>query len=143
MDGIFCIFVLMKDLFHKITSFLIAILLLGSTISWTVEKHYCMGRVMDIAIFHEAKDCGMQMMNSEEDMKMDCCSDEITVVQGQDDLKISFDELTFDQQLFLAAYTHSYINLYNVLREHVVPHKEYPPPILVKDIQVLDQVFLI
>lgn len=120
-----------------------ALLLLASTTSWTVEKHFCMGRVMDIAVFHKADDCGMQLLDAEQDMTMDCCSDETIVVKGQEDLKLSFNDLDLTEQLFLTAFTQSYVDLFNVLEQKVVPHKDYPPPLLVSDIQLLDQVFLI
>ncbi|PCJ98961.1 MAG: hypothetical protein COA50_00680 [Flavobacteriaceae bacterium] len=120
-----------------------ALFLLVSTTSWTVEKHYCMGRLMDIAIFQEAEGCGMQLLDAEENIEMNCCSDEVTFVEGLDDLKITFNDLSSDQQLFIAAYTHSYFGLFDVVLEQPVPNKDYPPPILVRDIQVLDQVFII
>lgn len=118
-------------------------LILASTTSWTVEKHYCMGRIMDVAINHEAQDCGMQLMNTDENLKMDCCSDEIAVIQGQDDLKITFEDLSIDEQFFAISFIYSYINLFEVLKKEKGPHIDYPPPNLVQDIQLLNQVFLI
>ncbi|WP_235856455.1 HYC_CC_PP family protein [Flagellimonas oceanensis] len=41
----------MKQFFHQIVSSLMALLVLASTVSWTVDKHICMGRVMDISLF--------------------------------------------------------------------------------------------
>jgi hypothetical protein len=65
-------------------------------------------------------------------------------MEGQDELKVrSFDDIQFEQQLFLASYVYSYVNLFEGLPQLVVPHKDYSPPNLVKDIQVVDQVFLI
>ncbi len=121
-----------------------ALLLLASTVSWTVEKHYCMGHVVDITLFGEAESCGM-MMSLDEEMPMEpsCCTDEIISVDGQDDLKISFEEIGFEQQVFLYAFTYTYLSLSTNLEEQSVPYNEYPPPVLVKDIQLLDQVFLI
>ncbi|MGB5553765.1 MAG: hypothetical protein WBM83_03835, partial [Flavobacteriaceae bacterium] len=82
-------------------------------------------------------DCAMM------DMDMDCCTDVEVLLQGQDDLKISFDQITFDQQVFIASFAYSYINLFEGFDEHVVPFKEYSPPPLIRDIQILDQTFLI
>ena len=125
-----------------------AFLLLASTTSWTVEKHYCMGHLVDMAFFGHAETCGMEMdssddFDSEVKDEKSCCSDEIIAMDGQDDLKISFNDISLDQQLFLVAFTHSYLNLFQELEGQAVPHKQYPPPTLVKDIHVLDQVFLI
>lgn len=124
------------------------VLLLLSTTSWKVEKHYCMGHLMDVAFFSDVDTCGMDMdMSDRSDSQMQqedsCCSDEVIVIDGQDDLKLSFNNLSLDQRSFMVAFTYSYIDLFETLTEQVVPHKHYPPPILVKDIQLLDEVFLI
>lgn len=113
-------------------------MVLVSTVSWTVDKHICMGRVMDISLFAHADTCGMDT-----DTETSCCDDESFTVQGQDDLKMSFDSFGLDHQVFLVAFAQSYLDLFVPLEEIPVPHEEYPPPILVKDIHILDQVFLI
>ena len=102
-----------------------------------------MGHLVDIAFFSEADSCGMLISNASEMQEMDCCDNETIVVDGQDDLKLSFDELSIDQQLFIASFTYSYIDLFEGLQEQIVPHLDYPPPLLVCDLQLLDQVFLI
>ena len=138
----------MKDALHKIVSIAMVFLLLLSTISWKVEKHYCMGRLMDMALFVDVADCGMGTAYNEnsqnfDETKQPCCDDEVIFIDGQDDLKIAFNDLDTDQQSFLIAFKHSYLNLFYVQTEKPVPFEQYPPPILVKDIQLLDEVFLI
>ncbi len=135
-----------KKGFQKISSLLMALLLLLSTVSWTIEKHTCMGRVMDTALFAKAADCGMDAaMKVMEDTSLEnhCCGDETITLQGQDDLKISFNDISFDQQIFLVAFTNYYIELFNGLEQQKRTDKYYPPPLLVKDIQLLDETFLI
>ena len=123
-----------------------ALLLLLSTVSWKVEKHYCMGRLMDVALFTDVDTCGMDMSMIYENMDetiSSCCDDEVVFVEGQDDLKISFNDLNVEQQSFLIAFTHSYLGSLQDVKELPVPHEKYPPPILFKNIQLLDEVFLI
>lgn len=125
-----------------------ALLLLASTTSWTVGKHYCMGHLIDVSLFDQAENCGMDMPISNNDMSEmegdnSCCSDEFIVLEGQDDLKLTFDEIKLDQQIFLVAFTRLYLNLFQVQTEQAVPNKHYPPPLLVKNIQLLDEVFII
>jgi len=122
--------------------------MLVSTVSWTVEKHFCFGSLVDIAFFHEADTCGMERPLSKDNVALNedsnsCCSDEIISVQGQDELSISYDDLSLGQQYLLVAITSYYLNLFQPREQRYVPHADYPPPILVKDIHVLDQVFLI
>ncbi len=120
-----------------------AFLLLASTTSWAVDKHTCMGRLVDIALFKDAATCGMNMGFEMEDTEDNCCSDELVVVCGQDDLKISHSELTMDQQLFITAFSFSYLALFEGNTEKNISFKEYSPPLLTRDIPVLDQTFLI
>lgn len=128
----------MKQFIHQILSSLMALLVLASTVSWTVDKHICMGRVMDISLFSHADDCGMDM-----DMEKSCCDDESFTVQGQDDLKISLENFDLDQQIFLVSFVQTYFHLFEIDSEEPCTFSEYNPPPLIRDVQVLDQTFLI
>ncbi|MCF7559070.1 hypothetical protein L3X39_00350 [Sabulilitoribacter multivorans] len=133
----------MKKLFlHKTFSMLLALLVLFSTVSFTIEKHYCGDVLVDVSVFTEAQKCGMEALEILQ--KKTCCKDEVDVIQGQDQLKFSsFEDLDFQQQIFVASLAYAFINLFEGLPQQVVPHKDYSPPNLVADIQVLDQVFII
>lgn len=123
-----------------------ALMLLLSTVSWTIEKHTCMGRVMDVALFEKAQDCGMgAAMEAMEDDSLEnhCCAEETLTLQGQDDLKISFNDISLDQQVFLVVFTHTYAGLFTSIEQQIGTNEYYPPPLLVKDIQLLDESFLI
>lgn len=136
-----CIFVnRMKEAFRQISSFMLAMLVMFSTMSFTVEKHFCGDYLVDKAVFSEVKTCGMQMDAMAEGH---CCTNEKTSVEGQDELKISFDSFDFQQQIFLTTFTFSYFNLFEAEPQQVIPFREYTPPLLVYDIQLEDQVFLI
>ncbi|NJW52681.1 HYC_CC_PP family protein [Salinimicrobium oceani] len=138
----------MKKAFHNITSVAMALLVLFSTSSFTVDKHFCGSMLVDMAIFSEAESCGMEMHEhsdtTEDSVEQEfCCENQKIAIEGQDELKASRNSLDFDQQLFLATFTYSYINLFEVLPLQAVPNKDYTPPLLVRDVQLLDQVFLI
>ncbi|WP_235855766.1 HYC_CC_PP family protein [Flagellimonas aequoris] len=128
----------MKQIFHQFLSSLMAILVLASTVSWTVDKHICMGRVMDVALFSHADDCGMG-----KDMEKSCCDDESFTVQGQHDLKITFDDFSLNQQFFIVSFVHTYFHFVEVDEKEPNHFSEYNPPPLIRDVQVLDQTFLI
>ncbi|MGC6431715.1 MAG: HYC_CC_PP family protein [Jejuia sp.] len=133
---------MLKMALHKSFSMLLALLVLFSTVSFTVEKHYCGDTLVDVAIFSEVKACGG--MEKAKAMKKSCCDDEVDVVEGQDELKLSsFEDLDLKQQQFLAFLTVAYLNTFESLPKEIIPHKDYSPPNLVYDIQVLDEVFLI
>lgn len=117
-----------------------AFLVMLSTMSFTVDKHFCGSYLVDKAVFSKAKTCGMQMSAEAESH---CCSNEKVKVEGQDELKISFDSFDFHEQLFITTYTFTYLNLFESLPKQIIPYKDYSPPLLVFDIQLDDQVFLI
>ena len=130
----------------KVISVLMALMLLLSTISWTVEKHTCMGRVMDVALFAKPQDCGMEaaMRVMEKDADENhCCGEETLTIQGQDDLKISFNDISLDQQIFIVVFANAYVALLSSTEQQTNINEYYPPPLLVRDIQLLDETFLI
>ncbi len=133
---------MLKQLFHKAFSISLALIVLFSTVSFTIEKHYCGDVLVDVSVFAEAEKCGMEAMELAQ--KKSCCKDEIDIVEGQDELKISsFEDLEFKHQQFLSALIYSYINGFESLPKQTIPHKDYSPPNLVANIQILDQVFII
>lgn len=133
----------MKKAVQKSLSSLLALLVLVSTFSFTVDKHFCGSMLVDRAIFSEAETCGMEMDLGKGLAEDSCCTNQKTAVEGQDELKVSFGSIDLDKQVFLTTFTHTFINLFEGTPVEVIPFKDYSPPLLVADIQVLDQVFLI
>lgn len=139
----------MKKAFQNIISLVMAVLVLFSTFSFTVEKHYCGSVLIDTAVFSNAKSCGMDSMqqdgfSAKPEMKNNSCSNKKIAVKGQKELKHhNFQDLDFQTQVFVASFYISYLDLYEGLPEQIIPFKDYSPPLLVSDIQLEDQVFLI
>jgi len=125
-----------------------AFVVLFSTMSFTLSEHYCDDHLADIGLFSKAESCGMEMLKpaSSEDCelsKSDCCKDEVKQFTGQNELNSSFSSLNFEQQVFFASFVYAYVNLFEELAVNIVPFKYYTPPLLVADILVLNQTFLI
>ena len=138
----------MKDFFRNITAVSLACLMLVSTMSFTINKHYCGDHLVSTSVILKAETCGMekQIPTTKKGcsvIKKNCCKDEIQLVKGQDDLKLDFSELDFQQQNFITSFVITYTNLFKGLDTQIIPFKDYSPPLVVKDIQLLDQVFLI
>jgi len=138
---------LMKEIIQKILSLLMAFVVLLSTMSFTIGKHYCGDTLVSTAVFKEAKTCGMEMESPSTEgcsiTKKNCCTNEQIIVEGQDELSISFDSLSLDQQLFIASFIYSYSALFIDSEEEATSYSIYRPPILVKTIHKLDEVYLI
>lgn len=137
----------MRKVFHKILSFLMAFVVLFSTLSFTIDMHYCGGTLIETAIFHKAKGCGMEMQNPATEgcaiSKKNCCNDEQVVVDGQDELQLQVDQISFEQQVFITSLVYTYVNLFQGLDEHVSSYEVYKPPLVIRRIYKLDETYLI
>ena len=138
----------MKDLFKKIASFIMAIVVLFSTMSFTINSHYCGDTLVDTAIFNEVKTCGMEMQKPDSNSgcsitKKDCCKDEIITLKGQDELQLSVDKIPLEQQVFITSFIVTYNTLFTDYLTNNILQSEYPPPRIVKTIYKLDETYLI
>ncbi|QYA26674.1 hypothetical protein G3I01_14595 [Gramella sp. MT6] len=140
----------MKNSFRNIISLSLALLVVFSTLSFTVEKHFCGKTLVGKAVFSSAKKCSSEMhicaaedrghMNTKKDS---CCSNKKENIDGQDELKtssFSFDFLQFNYIIPLIFISENF--LYELPFQEI-PHKYYKPPLLFADVQVFYQVFLI
>ena len=137
----------MRQVFHKIMSMLVAIVVLFSTMSFTINMHYCGDALVETAMFQKAKGCGMEMQKPSTEgcaiTKKNCCKDEQSVVEGQDELQFSVDAISFEQQVFLASFVYTYSNLFEDFDNNVASYEEYKPPRVVRQIFKLDETYLI
>jgi len=137
-----------KQFAKQILAVLMAFVVLFSTMSFSISEHYCGDLLVDSALFSKAESCGMEMESPSPNkdcsiQKKNCCSDVVKQIEGQTNLKIDVSNLNFEQQVFIASFVYSYVNLFDGLEENIVPFQFYSPPLLVKDIQILDSVYLI
>lgn len=142
----------MKNTLHKATSFLMAIVVLFSTMSFTLSSHYCGDSLVDSSVFSKVKTCGMEsesqlqkgLQSSDCSItKKNCCSEKSEIIKGQDELKINFHKISFDQQIFVAAFVQTYINLFPSIEDAKPSLKAYPPPLIVRKLFKLDETYLI
>ncbi|MEE9364123.1 MAG: hypothetical protein V3U92_16105 [Cellulophaga sp.] len=137
----------MKQFFHKILSFSLALIVLCSTVSFTVDMHFCGKTLVDFSILKNADSCAMGMKqkpSSNTSMSENgCCSNEEIVVNGQENLKVSLDNFSFEQQVLIVSYFYSYKVLFENKEKEEILFKDYIPPPGVKDIQLLDETFII
>ncbi len=134
----------MKSFLHKTGAALLAFLLLFSTLSFSVDMHFCGHSLVDLKLFNKAESCGMSMDDGLMEA-MGCCSDYGVVVLGQDNLELPVPTALQPPPSFWAPVQGGPIvaALFEPLRESFVPFKEYSPPKLVRNISVQQQVFLI
>ena len=118
--------------------------MLFSTLSFTVEKHYCGDNLVDTAVFSKVKKCGGMDSKAMVYVKKSCCKDVIDVFEGQDELNTSdFENLGQTLKLNLVAYVYAYAQLLESLPKSIIPDNDYSPPNLIKDIHAIDETYLI
>ena len=139
----FCIVI--KNVLHKLVSILMAFVVLLSTLSFTVESHYCGEHLVDTAVFTKAKKCGTTVDADKRVVaKKSCCKDVVEIIKGQDKLKLNnFNDIDVANQFLITSFVYTYFQLFESLPKQIIPHKNYSPPNLVIDYQVLHDVYII
>lgn len=140
----------MNKLKHKILSIILIPVLLFSTLSFNVDKHYCMDSIYSISIFGEADDCGMEMVSCEETTiqtcqtsNEDCCIDENQYISGSVVIKNEKKNLDTEQYQFITYFIVSKYYLFKSNLNKPFQLRLYSPPEVIKNISVLFQFFLI
>lgn len=138
----------MKEFSHKILAILMSFVVLFSTTSFAITKHFCGDTLVDTAIFEKATSCGMEVQNTSSlsdcsSLNIDCCSDQQIVKNAQDELQSSVDKISFEQKVFIASFIYSYINLFEGLDKKVSSFEKYAPPIVTNQIYKIDESYLI
>ena len=124
-----------------------ACIVLFSTLSFTVEKHICAGEVADIALFGNLERCEMPDENHDNKLvnfdKQSCCQDEVHFVQGANSELKKNKKAQEQTQVFATLFIYTYLNLFSNLEADSNPYLNYTPPIVINDIQILYDTFLI
>ncbi len=139
-----------KHYFTRIASFFLAVIILFSTSSFTVDMHFCCNKLVDISIIGKAKACNDSIQNQEKPVKhctqqqeKECCSNQIIVKNGDDVFKESKTILKNEIPVFLNTFYYTQINLFEGLEKNVISFQTYRPPPLSIDIIILYETFLI
>ena len=137
----------MKKIIHKIASILMALVVLFSTMSFTIDMHYCGDSLVDSTVFHNLKTCGMEMEKSSPEVcsikKENCCSDKQVVLDGQNQLQQNIYKISLEQKVFIASFIYAYNNLFEVSSNSITSFEEYKPPLVTKQIFKFDETYLI
>lgn len=141
--------------YHRIIASALILLVLLTSVSFTIDRHYCEGELQSTNILGKAASC--QKANSTKEvycpihkkmMKMDegksCCENKATFVKADNDLvDIDFKmPITPHLQQFVIAYVLAFHANINTETEQILPFS-YPPPNISRDICVLLATFLL
>lgn len=137
----------MQLILHRITALSMALLLLLTTTSFSIEAHFCGDHLVDIALNDHANGCSMQSLDPDmhKAMKdMGCCQDKQIVSDHDDDLQKTAHEFSFEQLVFITVLTHSYVSLFDIDASPINANwNKESPPLLDRDLFLLHDSFLI
>lgn len=112
-------------MFRKIIYILFAMLLLISTMGFTVSKHYCGSRLISISINSEAESCCGEKANSS------CCHNETEFFQFDENFTspviVENNQITDLDILFPAVFI-SLLNEPVIINSNILNFAESPPP---------------
>lgn len=141
-----------KKAIHKAVALTLAVLVFFSTVSFSVEKHYCGTDLVDIAILFsdqveedpcaEEEDPCVEEASLAEDIS--CCKDVVEFFEGQEGINNSaVENLKAKQQLLFTAFVYAYTSVFEEFSRTKLIYDYYSPPDLVEDRVIQHQVFLI
>ena len=137
----------MRQVFLKIMSILMAFVVLFSTMSFTINMHYCGDTLVETAMFQKAKGCGMEMQKPSTEAcvfaKKNCCKNEQLVIEGQDKLQSQIDVISLEHQIFIASFVYTYHNLFSGFDRKISPYEVYKPPLVIRQLYKIDETYLI
>ena len=137
----------MNATIKKISATFLSLVVMFSSMSFTIDEHFCGSRLMDVSYFGNADNCGMQKTcvnsNSPIIKNINCCEDQTTFHEPlifNIEKSINVQKLDF-QVIYCKGY--SYQDFDKSVFKELEYYKDLPFPYLDLDIQVLYQTFLI
>lgn len=136
----------MKKFVSKIIATLLALVVLLSTFSFNVEKHFCGDFLVAISYVGNVASCYEVDEDSCESKTIEpsCCKDDAEFLKGQTQIQKSSVEKVIFAKVITAVSSYIYNKqLFLNLEKQFVPHRLYIPPKLFSNIQILHEVFII
>ena len=129
-------FVIMKKKSHKVFSVLMALVVLITTMSFTVDAHFCGESLIDFNFFSSAQKCEKELnpefSTCENSLisENSCCTNQKIIKEASDELKISLYNFTLEQQFFVAVLFSTYFNFFDNSKDPSKSFDDYAPPFI-------------
>jgi hypothetical protein len=139
-----------KDFLSKISIFFLAVLVLLSSSFVAIDTHYCCGNLIDSSIFGKADLCAMVMAScklentSTSKINESCCYNtkefkSSELFKKNNPIIVDTQQVNFIPSFYSTRTSSIFIET-NVRNTYF---KDYSPPLITRDILVLNQIFLI
>lgn len=134
----------MKEQITKIGAVLMTLIVLISTMSFTINQRYCDGNLVDTTLFSKSDSCKIVVQSNCCEITEECCDHEQIVIDGQKELpsRVSV-EIPIIKQFFILNSSNLFFEDFNLKSKKDVFYKEYIPPSLIFNKQIIHQVFII
>ena len=137
----------MKQVSHKILATVMAFVVLFSTMSFTVDMHFCGDTLVATSMFQKATGCGMEMEKPAAEgcafVKSNCCNDKQMIIDGQDEMQLSIATISFEQQVFITSFIYTYVHLFEDVNTAVTSYQAYQEPLVSRQLYKLAETYLI
>ena len=130
---------------RKISSVLLAALMLVATTGVSIHKHYCMGQLRSVAIHTHAPNC-FELAGQESESDMDCCENTSQVYQVDDEQQQQLTKIDLAGKYHLIS-AFLVVTVRELMLENGSEKQNrylnYKPPLIAQDIPVTVQSFLL
>ena len=134
----------MKQFTTKIGAVLMTLIVLLSTMSFTINQRYCDGNLVDTTLFSKSDSCKIVVKSDCCEITEECCDHEQIIIDGQKELPSRIVvETPIVNQYFVINSVKLHLEKYDFQTENRIFHKKYIPPSLVFNNQIVHQVFII
>lgn len=136
----------MKNSFHKYMAVVLAFIVVFSTVSVTLTMHFCREKISAVTVLQNVKQCcdmGEKSDATTHFSKKSCCSDIKITKDSQTEIQTQNTTLSLHQKVFFTSFVTAYLSLFDNQTNQDVTFLDYSPPLVVKPIYKLDEVYLI
>ena len=139
----------MLRMFRPLLAVFMAMVVLVSTTSLTISKHYCGDRLIETSIVTDNAGCTLKTSTSKKNscrsQKSQCCSDESYVIEGIDLLQFEKYVTTFESDFHFDVNRLCYLDIdsQELSKSNYLSFFRYKQPPLIKEIYRLDESYLI
>jgi len=124
-----------------------AFVVVFTTMSFTVDMHFCGDTLVETAVFQKVKGCGMELQKPLKDdcvvKSNNCCNDKQLTIDGQQELQISLSAFSFEQPLYVTSILNTEIEFFEVIDNNVLFYKGYFPDLVIRQLYKTAETYLI
>jgi len=124
-----------------------AFVVVFTTLSFTVDMHFCGDTLVEAAVFQKVKGCGMELQKLSKDdcvvKSNNCCNDKQLTIDGQHELQISFSAFSFEQLLYVTSILNTDKEFSQVIDKNVPLYKGYALQLVIRQLYKIAETYLI